>query len=86
MILLQHVNLPLVDALDWLAEMTNCLVDEFLALHRDDAKRRQKNDVVKAIQMILACARRVIETPCMDNTVETRPARYPEKGLLQGRK
>ena len=81
-ILLQHFELPLTDALEWLGEMTNVLVEA--TVYTTKAAKRARNDVALCIQMILGSARRIIETPRLDD--EDRLPRYPEPALLQGRK
>ncbi|KIP07366.1 hypothetical protein PHLGIDRAFT_35454 [Phlebiopsis gigantea 11061_1 CR5-6] len=83
MILLQHLNLPLDGAREWLEKITCRLIDEFTAVQHDHAEQRQKNGIVKMIQMILACVRRVIETPCMDSAANKAP-QYPSTALLEG--
>lgn len=74
-ILLRHLHLPLQDIWDWLAHMSNVLVDEYMQTH--GAR------IATGIQMLLGCVRRVIETPLMDpgQTV----SEYPDPAWLTGR-
>lgn len=74
-ILLRHLHMPLQDIWDWLAHMSNVLVDEYTQTH--GAR------IATGIQMLLGCVRRVIETPLMDpgQTV----AAYPDPAWLNGR-
>ncbi|KZT09203.1 uncharacterized protein LAESUDRAFT_675011 [Laetiporus sulphureus 93-53] len=78
-ILLRHLRLPLQDALEWLADMTNILVDEYQA---PEVAEYIKNWAVVSVQMLLGCVRRIIQTPLMENT--QTPAPYPEPELLGG--
>ncbi|EKM57028.1 uncharacterized protein PHACADRAFT_183566 [Phanerochaete carnosa HHB-10118-sp] len=80
-ILLQHFELPLTSALEWLGDMTNVLIEE-LVLYKAEAASRAKSDVLSCLQMILWCVRRIIETPRMDSKAEL--PKYPEPKLLQG--
>lgn len=74
-ILLRHLRLPLQDIWDWLAHMSNVLVNEYVQTH--GAR------IATGIQMLLGCVRRVIETPLMDpgQTV----SEYPDPAWLKGR-
>ena len=75
-ILLRHLRLSLQDIWDWLAHMSNVLVDEYM--------QSRSTRVATGIQMLLGCVRRVIETPLMDpgQTV----SEYPDPAWLKGRK
>ncbi|CCL98524.1 uncharacterized protein FIBRA_00523 [Fibroporia radiculosa] len=78
-ILLQHLSLPLDELLDWLAEMTSCLIDE----HQDpQSAGYSKSWIVVSIQMLLGCVRRIIETPLMGSM--QNKLQYPEPALLRG--
>ncbi|PCH39845.1 hypothetical protein WOLCODRAFT_142800 [Wolfiporia cocos MD-104 SS10] len=78
-ILMRHLSLPLEDLLDWLADMTNILIDE----HREAERAgHPRNRVDLNIQLLLGCVRRIIETPMMDPG--QRMAQYPNPALLNG--
>ncbi|KAI0079439.1 hypothetical protein K474DRAFT_1639613 [Panus rudis PR-1116 ss-1] len=90
-ILVREFNLPLVEVANWLAEMTNILIDEYRAAlpttHPVTAvgatgERSVKRYTVIAVQMLLGIVRQIIETPVMENGVEVR--KYPEPALIDG--
>ncbi|KZT67297.1 hypothetical protein DAEQUDRAFT_694424 [Daedalea quercina L-15889] len=74
-ILVRHLQLPLEDIWDWLAHISNTLVDEYVQTRGD---RR----VAVGIQMLLGCVRRVIETPSMDPGQGV--SEYPDPAWLSG--
>lgn len=77
--LVQHLQLPLNELLDWLAELTNILLDEY---QHEKVAGNATSWVVVSIQMLLGCVRRIIETPLMDPTKNN--TRYPEPAFLEG--
>ncbi|OBZ69025.1 hypothetical protein A0H81_11232 [Grifola frondosa] len=85
-ILLQHLQLPLDDILDWLAEMSNILIDEFCEFGqpKDNAPRLRDHSswIVLSIQMLLRSVRHIIETPFMEPGQTVAP--YPDPALLKG--
>lgn len=87
-ILLRHLDLPLTDILDWMAQMTNTLIDEYQGADPGKGKATMsavsQTWVVISIQLLLGGVRRILETPSM-NPEESRH-KYPDPALLQGRK
>ncbi|KAH9949775.1 Mus7/MMS22 family-domain-containing protein, partial [Amylocystis lapponica] len=85
-ILLRHLRLSLDDVLDWLAEMTNVLVDEYrdaeIVANKTPSTSTTTHCIVLCIEMLLGCVRRVIETPVMEPGQTSTP--YPDPVLLQG--
>ncbi|OSX59709.1 hypothetical protein POSPLADRAFT_1048198 [Postia placenta MAD-698-R-SB12] len=77
--LVQHLQLPLNELLDWLADLTNILLDEY---QHEKVAGNATSWVVVSIQMLLGCVRRIIETPLMDPTKNN--TRYPEPAFLEG--
>ncbi|TFY61854.1 hypothetical protein EVJ58_g4250 [Rhodofomes roseus] len=73
-ILLRHLRLPLQDIWDWLAHMTDILVDEYMQTHN--------GRVAVGIQMLLGCVRRILETPLMDP--DQTVSEYPDPAWLKG--
>lgn len=86
-ILLRHLELPLTDILDWMAQMTNTLIDEYQdadpAKGKATASAVSRTWVVVSIQLLLGGIRRILETASM-NPEENRH-KYPEPALLEGR-
>ncbi|EMD40182.1 hypothetical protein CERSUDRAFT_122249 [Gelatoporia subvermispora B] len=85
-IVLQHLQLPLDDLLDWLTEMTNILVDEYREMDQSHSKQLssavERNWTILQVHLILGCITRIVKTPHMNVGDESR--RYPDVRLLQG--
>ncbi|KAL1950542.1 hypothetical protein VTO73DRAFT_5666 [Trametes versicolor] len=84
-ILLRHLDLPLTDILDWMAQMTNTLIDEYQEAAKGKAATASavsRTWVVVSIQLLLGGIRRILETASM-NPEENRH-KYPEPALLEG--
>lgn len=88
-IIMRHHKLPLDDALGWLADMANILMDDY-----KDAESSQKdgkpglNNVAKRgaitlIQLLLGSVRKIIETESLNKDARNE---YPDPALLDGRK
>ncbi|TFK51700.1 hypothetical protein OE88DRAFT_1658283 [Heliocybe sulcata] len=79
--LIRHLQTSVDLMKQWLAEITNILVDECTVVsigeHVGDARNR-----LLSIQLLLGSVRRVIETPNMDPS--RTEAVYPDPGLLEG--
>jgi len=87
--IMRHHKLPLDDALGWLADMANILMDDY-----KEAESSQKdgkpgvNNVAKRgaitlIQLLLGSVRKIIETESLNKDTRNE---YPDPALLDGRK
>ncbi|OCH87959.1 hypothetical protein OBBRIDRAFT_758971 [Obba rivulosa] len=85
-ILLQHLDLPLDDLLDWLAEISNIIIEEYreldVAQNKLSSNATERNWAVLEIQLVLGCVCRIIKTPHMKVGKDSH--RYPDVRLLQG--
>ncbi|KAI0373643.1 hypothetical protein BV20DRAFT_1111197 [Pilatotrama ljubarskyi] len=85
-ILLRHLDLPLAQILEWLADMTNILIDEYQAADTGKGsvvtQVKDKNWVVVSIQLLLGCVRRILETSSMNPQEDQH--KYPDPALLEG--
>lgn len=79
-ILLQHLGLSLRHALQWLADMANCVANE-VALLNDDSVADHPATAIQVL--LLERVLKMLETPRMDR--EKVEARYPNPALLDGR-
>ncbi|THH32447.1 hypothetical protein EUX98_g1713 [Antrodiella citrinella] len=87
-ILLKDLQLPLKSLLDWLAEMTDVLIDEYVNLSKHQlssslVQSREKEWCMVNIQLVLGCVSRIIKTE-MSGLEHTRASQYPDPALLQG--
>ncbi|CAL1712168.1 unnamed protein product [Somion occarium] len=88
-ILLRHLSLPLNDILDWLAEMTNSLIQEYrdfghppVAGTNGSSWNPSRESTIICVGLILGAVRKIIEIPAMESGVESTP--YPDPALLDG--
>ncbi|KZT27796.1 hypothetical protein NEOLEDRAFT_1130281 [Neolentinus lepideus HHB14362 ss-1] len=79
--LIRHLQVPMDAVNEWLAEITNVLVDECTEMATAERLGESRNRILLLIQLLLGSVRRVIETPNMD---PSRTAVYPDPGLLEG--
>lgn len=86
-ILFRHMDLPLTDILEWLDDMTNVFIDEYIT---ENATRASSNlapaqsGLMLGIQLILGCVRNIFLNPSMGP--ENARKKYPDPALLQGGK
>ncbi|KAI0088182.1 Mus7/MMS22 family-domain-containing protein [Irpex rosettiformis] len=84
--ILRHLDLPLDEALDWLTDMTDVLVDEFCQPNPEASTERRapglKDRIAVCIQMLLGTIRCIVDNPSM-NKKQPLP-KYPDPSLLGG--
>ena len=81
-ILLRHLDLPLTDILEWLADMTNTLIDEYQGA--SVAQVQEKSWTEYTVQLLLRSVCHILQTSSMNP--EHAGHKYPDPRLLQGRK
>ena len=76
-----RLQLPLSLTLEWMAEATDTLLDEYYVLPLNDSRPELKNRVVLTLQLLIGSLRRILE--CMG---KTDPKVYPDPVFIEGRK
>lgn len=74
-------QLPLTPTLEWMAEATDALLDEYRAFLPNDTRVELKNRTVLTLQLLIASLRRILE--CMG---KAEPKVYPDPAFMEGRK
>ena len=76
-----RLQLPLTITLEWMAEATDTLLDEYHAAFPSDPRRELKNRIVLTLQLLIGSLRRILE--CMGKAgLKT----YPDPVFMEGRK
>ena len=74
-------QLSLSIALEWMAEATDTLLDEYRAFSPNDTRLELKNRTVLTLQLLIGSLRRILECMC-----KTNPKVYPDPVFIEGRK
>ena len=86
--IMRHHKLPLDDALGWLADMTNVLMDDYKEAESSQKDGRPglgnitKRSVIALVQLLLGSVRKIIETESLNEDARNE---YPDPALLDGR-
>ncbi|KAI6044231.1 Mus7/MMS22 family-domain-containing protein [Pisolithus marmoratus] len=82
--IMRHHRLPLDEALGWLAELTNVLMDDYKeaeSSQKGGLSNIAKRSAITLIQLLLGSVRKIVETESLEK--ETRNE-YPDPALLDG--
>ena len=74
-------RLPLTPTLEWMAEATDTLLDEYRAFSQNDTRRELQNRTVLTLQLLIGSLRRILD--CMG---KSDPKVYPDPAFMEGRK
>ena len=76
-----RLQLPLSLTLEWMAEATDVLLDEYRAFPPNDIRLELKNRIVLTLQLLIGSLRRILE--CIG---KREPKVYPDPVFMEGRK
>ncbi|KAI6164406.1 Mus7/MMS22 family-domain-containing protein [Pisolithus thermaeus] len=82
--IMRHHRLPLDEALGWLAELANVLMDDYKAAEssqKDGLSNVAKRSAITLIQLLLGSVRKIVETESLDKEMRNE---YPDPALLDG--
>ncbi|KAI6149743.1 Mus7/MMS22 family-domain-containing protein [Pisolithus tinctorius] len=82
--IMRHHRLPLDEALGWLAELANILMDDYKeaeASQKDGLSNLAKRNAITLIQLLLGSVRKIVETESLDKEARNE---YPDPALLDG--
>ncbi|KAF9646529.1 hypothetical protein BDM02DRAFT_3171519 [Thelephora ganbajun] len=74
-----RLQLPLSPTLEWMAEATDVLLDEYRAFPPNDTRLELKNRIVLMLQLLIGSLRRILE--CMG---KKDPKVYPDPVFMEG--
>ncbi|KAI6112835.1 Mus7/MMS22 family-domain-containing protein [Pisolithus sp. B1] len=82
--IMRHHRLPLDEALSWLAELANVLMDDYKGAEssqKGGLSNVAKRSAITLIQLLLGSVRKIVETESLDKEIRNE---YPDPALLDG--